>query len=388
MEEGQFPNRQQAARGWSRYEEADLGFRNYWYPVLEARKVGDKPVPVMVCGENLVLIRDKGKVHALHDRCPHRGVPLSAGRKEFPGTITCCYHGWTFDPRSGALVAALTDGPNSPICGKPEVQVRTFPVEERASLIWVYIGDEPRPPVEVDIPEPLLAADAIVEPQVDVRDGDWRYAMENAVDEAHAKYFHRYTPYFIFYKIPGFQTDVRMVPSPDGKWLQRQSKPVFEQADYPGVGKWPRKDFWRFKGGKGQIVVCAARLPATFLVDHGDWQDYQMFVPVDRARHLTLQVSMKRTRGFGMLKWKLRYWVYIRYIHHHLLNRREDGFIVSKMSCPPEQLFRPDISIVGWRHWCHKHARRAPTDAELPSTEKQFEISPGAAAPLRPMPAE
>ena len=32
-------------------------------------------------------------MHALHDRCPHRGVPLSLGKEEFPGTVTCAYHG-------------------------------------------------------------------------------------------------------------------------------------------------------------------------------------------------------------------------------------------------------------------------------------------------------
>jgi nitrite reductase/ring-hydroxylating ferredoxin subunit len=363
MDERQYPSRVRASRSWARYEEADLGFRHYWYPVLESRKLRNKPLPITVCGEKIVLIRDNGKVRALKDRCPHRGVPLSAGRREFPGMITCRYHGWTFDVASGELVAALTDGPNSPICGKPEVCVKTYPVEERANLIWVYIGDEPRPPVEEDIPELLLQSDAVVEPQVELRKGDWRYAMENAVDEAHAKYLHRYTPFYIFYRIPGYQMGVRMAPSADGKWINRYSTPVFNQGDHPRIGKWPPQEFWRFKGGSGDLIVGAARLPAIFSVDHRNWQDFQMFVPVDREHHLTLQVSMRRTRGLGALMWRLRYWTYIRFIHHGLLNRREDGFIVSKMDSPPEELFRPDISIVGWRRWCHERARRSPQEA-------------------------
>ena len=80
-------------RSWPRYEAANSGFRNYWYPVLESRLLKQAPKAVKVVGEKIVLVRDGNKVRALNDRCPHRGVPLSAGRREFPGTISCIYHG-------------------------------------------------------------------------------------------------------------------------------------------------------------------------------------------------------------------------------------------------------------------------------------------------------
>ena len=63
-------------------------------------------------GEDIVFFREKDKIFAWIDRCPHRGIKLSIGKKEFPGTFSCRYHGWTFDLASGALVAALTDGPD------------------------------------------------------------------------------------------------------------------------------------------------------------------------------------------------------------------------------------------------------------------------------------
>ena len=166
------PRRTERASTW-RYPRADgtgapgpgtrpavLGFRNYWYPVLWSREVGKHPVPVTLLGENIMLVRDNGRIYALHDRCPHRGVPLTLGagwlgqrswsRQEFPGTISCGYHGWTYDLKTGVLCAALTDGPDSPICGK--VRVRTYPVEERLGLIWIYVGDIEPPPIEQDIP--------------------------------------------------------------------------------------------------------------------------------------------------------------------------------------------------------------------------------------------
>jgi phenylpropionate dioxygenase-like ring-hydroxylating dioxygenase large terminal subunit len=369
MMEERPPASRERIRGWPRYEGADLGFRHYWYPVLEARKLRNKPHALTVLGEKIVLVRDGEKIRALNDRCQHRGVPLSAGKREFPGTLTCRYHGWTYDLKTGELVAALTDGPKSPICHHAKVAVKTYPAEERANLIWVYIGDEPHPPVEQDIPEQLLAPDSVVEPMVELRKGDWRYAMENAVDEAHAKYLHRHAAFYILYQMAGYQNDIRMVPSEDGRWLRRFSTPVFEQGDYPGLGKWPPRESWRIlrrsttERAVEHPVLCAASLPSTMWVGHADWEDFQIFVPVDREHHLTLQVSMKRTRGLGKLLWRLRFWCYIRYLHHGLLNREQDGWMVTLMDSPPEQLFRPDIAIVAWRRWCNDRARRSPTEA-------------------------
>ena len=362
MQEGPSASQDSLASRWPRYEAAVLGFRHYWYPVLESRKLGRRPRTITVLGEKIVLVRDNGKVRALQDRCPHRGVPLSAGRREFPGFLTCRYHGWTYDIATGELVAALTDGPDSPICGLADVKVKTYPVEERVGLIWVYIGDEPHPAVEADIPEELLMPDAVVIPLVELRKGDWRYAMENAVDESHARYLHRKTPFAFFRKFPAYQTNVRMMPSEDGKWLRRLSKPVFDSAEYPRVGQWPKKEgFWRKAGG--QVIVGGARLPGIFSVGHKNWLDFQIFVPVDADHQLTVQVSMRRTRGLGALIWRLRYWTYIRFFHHVILQRWEDGFIVGAIDAPPEYLFRPDVSIVGWRKWCDEKARRSPAEA-------------------------
>lgn len=360
---------------WPAYDAAELGFRNYWYPVMASKALRNKPVAITLCGEKIVLMRDKGVVRALKDRCPHRGVPLSLGHQIFPGTLTCIYHGWTFDLASGALKQALTDGPDSAVCRDAEVCVKTYPAEERANLIWVYVGDEPRPPIEDDIPEVMLADDAVVEPLVDFRKGNWRYAMENACDEAHAKYLHRYTPFYFFSRFAAWQTDVRLFPSEDGKWLNRSSKPVFDPVAYPGLGNWPPPERWRkFRRKPGKF---AARLPGIFVHDHLTWQDFQFFVPVDRDHHLTLQISMMRTKGLSKLLWKLRYWLLIRPLHHVLLNRREDGLMVENMSSPPEWLFRPDISIIAWRRWCEQRARRltasdqAPLQAGAMTAEKE-----------------
>ncbi len=64
---------------------------------------------VQVDGASLVLVRRRGQVYALEDRCSHEEFPLSAG--EVTGDqITCALHGARFDLASGtpkALPAVL-----------------------------------------------------------------------------------------------------------------------------------------------------------------------------------------------------------------------------------------------------------------------------------------
>ncbi len=51
----------------------------------------------MLLGEPVLLGRNHaGEVFALRDICPHRGVPLSAGRIKPDNSVECPYHGWRF----------------------------------------------------------------------------------------------------------------------------------------------------------------------------------------------------------------------------------------------------------------------------------------------------
>src|SRR5574341_1144392 len=193
---------------WPRYEEAALGFRNYWYPALLSYELGRRPVRLKILGEYLLFLRYEGKCFAIEDRCAHRGIPLSAGRCVFAGTntITCRYHGWTFDVADGLCVAALTDGPDSPIVGK--ARVKTYSVEERKGLVWVFIGDGTPPPLHEDVPEELLSANAVAGIRVTERAGNWRLAAENGLDPSHAAYLHRNAWLTLFRKFPAAKTNV------------------------------------------------------------------------------------------------------------------------------------------------------------------------------------
>lgn len=74
------------------------GFAHVWTPVTLSRRLKAKPLPVPVAGERLVLFRGAdGKVKALLDRCPHRGVALSLGKVTPDGCLECPFHAWKFD---------------------------------------------------------------------------------------------------------------------------------------------------------------------------------------------------------------------------------------------------------------------------------------------------
>ena len=105
-----------------------LGLRNYWYPALADSKVGRrKPVKVSMLGEELCLFRGAGgDVVAIQDICPHRGARLSEGDCHYKGTVACPYHGWVYD-ESGKNVMVLSEGPNSPVCGKAGTEAKAYP---------------------------------------------------------------------------------------------------------------------------------------------------------------------------------------------------------------------------------------------------------------------
>jgi nitrite reductase/ring-hydroxylating ferredoxin subunit len=86
---------------------------------------GDRAL-VTVDGEEIVVFRSKGRVHALASRCPHQGNPLVEG--ELLGDmLVCAYHGWRFDLETGACL--FGDEP-----------VRRYPVEVRGGEIWVALA--------------------------------------------------------------------------------------------------------------------------------------------------------------------------------------------------------------------------------------------------------
>lgn len=98
-----------------------------WTPLIDARRLKQgRPVRRSARGTAVLLIRHEREIHALIDRCSHRGCSLSEGT--FDGSaITCPCHGSRF-----GLDGRLLRGPATNPQPRLETRVRDGRVEVRA----------------------------------------------------------------------------------------------------------------------------------------------------------------------------------------------------------------------------------------------------------------
>lgn len=87
-----------------------------------AAKMSEIPVgaikEVQVGGKPVALANVGGTFYAIDNTCLHRGGPLGQGQLEGP-VVTCPWHGWQFDVRTGRAVM----NPNAGVgCLRTEVQ--------------------------------------------------------------------------------------------------------------------------------------------------------------------------------------------------------------------------------------------------------------------------
>lgn len=159
--------------------------RRYWWPVGFSEFLVNKPAPVRLLGEDLVLFREpNGKTGLVAHRCPHRGASLELGRCE-DGGIRCCYHGWKFAP-SGHCVDMPMEPEDSPLVR--EVRIRAYPTQEVAGLVFAYLGPSPAPVLpRYD----LLFKDGLDRTvRANIDHCNWLQRAENSVDQLHAPVLH------------------------------------------------------------------------------------------------------------------------------------------------------------------------------------------------------
>jgi phenylpropionate dioxygenase-like ring-hydroxylating dioxygenase large terminal subunit len=165
----------------------DQGLRNYWYPIAPSYQVHAAPVGLTRLGEQIVLWRDKaGVVHALEDRCPHRGARLSVGWN-LGDRVACWYHG--VEVSTDGTVLRVPAAQNSPLEGKH--CVKSYPCVERNGAIFAWFGDgSGAKPAPLDLPEELSGeAWGGVLCTAHWR-CNYRYAIDNVMDPMHGAYLH------------------------------------------------------------------------------------------------------------------------------------------------------------------------------------------------------
>lgn len=166
----------------------ELFLRNLWY--FGARGSDIKPGTtrrVMLLGEPVAVGRTKGgDVFALRDICPHRGVPLTAGRLHADGTIECPYHGWRFGTDGVCIAIPSLAGGEAVV--PSNIRVPSFPAREQDGLIWIFMPAGAQavpatPPPRIGLEKPRWMESQIFHCGID-------HAVIGLMDPAHAPYVH------------------------------------------------------------------------------------------------------------------------------------------------------------------------------------------------------
>jgi phenylpropionate dioxygenase-like ring-hydroxylating dioxygenase large terminal subunit len=160
--------------------------RNAWYVAAWADEVTEKLLPIEMLADRIVVYRrSSGDVVALEDACPHRKLPLSAGRL-IEDQIICGYHGLTFDG-TGTCVAAPT---SSAI--PPKAKVRSYATLEQYGLVWIWMGDADRadPMQLLEIANWGKPGWGVSRGQSMIVDCHYLYLVDNLLDPTHVTWVH------------------------------------------------------------------------------------------------------------------------------------------------------------------------------------------------------
>ncbi|HVB80769.1 MAG TPA: Rieske 2Fe-2S domain-containing protein [Candidatus Binataceae bacterium] len=170
-----------------------LGLREYWYPALPARRVPRrKPLYWRMLGDEVALFRTKdGSIGAISDICPHRGAAMSKGFCFFKGTVSCPYHGATFD-ETGECKAFIPEGPKSQMVNR--LKIKTYPTKVLRGWVFLWMGEGEPVPIEEDVPPELFEDDGerthLLTTYTYWR-ASWILAIENQGDAHNYFYAHR-----------------------------------------------------------------------------------------------------------------------------------------------------------------------------------------------------
>ncbi len=109
---------------------------NCWYAAGWEHEVAEaEKLERTFLGKPVVIFKgESGRYIALDNRCCHRGAPLGMGRIE-GDCIRCMYHGLKFDPQG--ICVEIPGQDKIPASHK----VRSYPIEERGNLLWIWMGD-------------------------------------------------------------------------------------------------------------------------------------------------------------------------------------------------------------------------------------------------------
>jgi len=227
--------------------------KNAWYVAGWSSQFGDELQALTILGQNIVFFRaSTGEIAALEDRCPHRLLPLSMG-KRIGDSIQCGYHGMTFDCAGKCIRVPGQD--NLP----KSADVVAYPVHEKHDIVWIWMGD----PALADT-DSIFDLPQFTDPAWDAHQGEalhlksnYLNVAENLVDPAHVSFVHPTT------LGNAASEDIPVHTATDGeavlawRWI-RDSEPI-------GFFK----NFGNFKGNVDRWHYYHLHLPSIAVIDFG-----------------------------------------------------------------------------------------------------------------------
>ena len=135
----------------SEYGLGEFVFPRGWFMIAASDEATTKPVPLRYFSEELVLYRgETGTPHLVSAYCPHMGAHLARnttsyivhdGEQVQGDSIRCPFHGWRF-----GADGACNDIPYSAKFIPKLAKLTTYPVTERAGIIWAWYDPEGQEP--------------------------------------------------------------------------------------------------------------------------------------------------------------------------------------------------------------------------------------------------
>lgn len=162
--------------------------RNAWYVAMWSQdmKQGEL-VGRTILNEPVVMFREPdGAVRALEDACPHRLAPLSLGKPAGGGkTIRCAYHGLEFN---GA--GRCVHNPHASGRIPKAAEVRAYPVAEKHSLVWIWMGDRAPDPAAIPDYSLLDGAHPVSKRDFMKMNANYHLVVDNLLDLSHTSFLH------------------------------------------------------------------------------------------------------------------------------------------------------------------------------------------------------
>lgn len=160
---------------------------NCWYAAALSREIPAEGLFSRQLLDTRVLMYRlaDGSPVALHDRCPHRFVPLSMG-KRCGDEVRCAYHALQFNGQG-----QCTHNPHGNQHIPTAAKVRSFPLLERHGFVWIWMGDQPADPAKLPDHSALDEgpASAIAWTYMPMQ-ANYELIIDNVMDLSHVDHVH------------------------------------------------------------------------------------------------------------------------------------------------------------------------------------------------------